>query len=201
MNWFDMSNQSQESKGAGATLLGTRVAGRVIFLADAARCLRTARCELLCADGPSKSFIPDTVVDEMFLQFGSRAIALLNLGYGVPRSRSFDVAVRRGISLHILARPRRSSVTVVPHLKKAIALAQLASSAGPPSGSFENCWWAGAAKRRWSHHSTSCPASNRHWPWHFGGLCFRLSAIVVRWRNRSPETHHYHDLTLEHPCC
>ena len=41
---------------------------------------------------------------------------------------------------------------------------QLASSAGPPSGTIEPCWWAGAAKRRWSH-PTSCPDSKRHWPW------------------------------------
>ncbi len=28
---------------------------------------------------------------------------------------------------------------------------QLASSAGPPSENVEKSWWAGAAKRRWSH--------------------------------------------------
>ena len=40
---------------------------------------------------------------------------------------------------------------------------QLASSAGPPSSNVENCWWAGAAKRRWSH-PTFCPTSKTHWP-------------------------------------
>ncbi len=41
---------------------------------------------------------------------------------------------------------------------------QLASSAGPPSGNIQICWWAGAAKRRWSH-STSCPDFKTRWPW------------------------------------
>ncbi len=37
---------------------------------------------------------------------------------------------------------------------------QLASSAGPPCRTFVICWWAGAAKRRWSH-PTFCATLNR----------------------------------------
>ena len=49
---------------------------------------------------------------------GGGAIALLNLGDWVPRSRSFDVAVSWRILLNVLARPRQSSVTVAPQFEK-----------------------------------------------------------------------------------
>jgi len=46
------------------------------------------------------------------------AIACLNLGGGVPRSRSFDVAVRGSEGCFSFSRPRRSSVTVAPQIQK-----------------------------------------------------------------------------------
>ena len=65
---------------------------------------------------------------------GRRAIALLKLGDRVPRSRSFDVAVRMRNSLHFHARPRRSSVTVAPEIEKCDDLGTGASMmhGGPP---------------------------------------------------------------------
>ena len=47
-----------------------------------------------------------------------RTNVILILGDGVPRSRSFNVAVRMRNSLHFVAQPRRSSVTVAPEIKK-----------------------------------------------------------------------------------
>ncbi len=45
---------------------------------------------------------------------GAGAVAWLKLGDWVPRSRSFNVAVKSGKRLHVLTRPRRSFVTVAP---------------------------------------------------------------------------------------
>ena len=47
-----------------------------------------------------------------------RAIAVLNLDDWVPRLRSFDVTGRWRIRLHVLARPRRGSVTVAPQFEQ-----------------------------------------------------------------------------------
>ena len=60
--------------------------------------------------------VPQVIVVLLAYHRG-RAIALLNLGDGVPRSRSFDVAVSLGNCHHMLARPRRSSVTVAPQFE------------------------------------------------------------------------------------
>ncbi len=60
------------------------------------------------------------------------------------------------------------STTINPTaaLSKAIALFnvgwdQIASSAGPPSGNVENSWWAGAAKRCWSHPTSFTDPTSR----------------------------------------
>ena len=48
---------------------------------------------------------------------------------------------------------------------------QLASSAGPPSGNVKKSWWAGAAKRRWSHpaHAGGNAAMIARPSWGLGG--------------------------------
>ena len=65
-----------------------------------------------------REFVPVEVGLDYHRESIRRAIALLNPGNWVPRSRSFDVAVRWRIRLHGLARPRRSSVTVAPQFEQ-----------------------------------------------------------------------------------
>ena len=77
----------------------------------------TERQELPRIENGPRQFLPVS-------SFNSEAIALLNLEDWVPRSRSFDVAVRWGISLRVLAQPRRYSVTVAPPFEKGNALDQ-----------------------------------------------------------------------------
>ena len=55
---------------------------------------------------------------------------------------------------------------------------KLASSAGPPSGNVEKSWWAGAAKRHWSH-PTRFADSTRRWPW--SGLDRMRFRGTLRW--------------------
>ena len=65
---------------------------------------------------------------------------------------------------------------------------QHASSAGPPSENIEKSWWAGAAKRRWSH-PTSCADPTRRWPCPLGlPTCgaARTRAAGPGWRNAWP---------------
>jgi len=64
--------------------------------------------------------------------------------------------------------PRAAKCNAASRSDRAIAFFkvgwdQLASSAGPPAENVENYWWAGAAKRHWSH-PTAYPDSKRHWP-------------------------------------